>query len=66
MAVEAGFQEGCCGLGNLYKDGNGVRQDELAAMEYYKMALDSQDFMWRNFAKCMIGKMYEKGAPGIS
>ena len=66
MAVEAGFQEGCCGLGNLYKDGNGVLQDELAAMEYYKMALDSQDFMWRNFAKCMIGKMYEKGAPGIS
>ena len=65
FAAEVGYPEGYCGLGNLYQFGNGAVQDEQVAMEYYKMALNSTDFMWRNYAKCQIAKMYMKDYPGI-
>ena len=64
-AYQAGFAEGYCGLGGLYEYGNAVAQDETAAMEYYKMALTGSDFMWRNYARCQIAKMYKKNYPGI-
>ena len=64
-ALDQGCTEAGVGLGNMYQNGYGTEADGSKALELYTKAADSEEYAFRNEARCNIGKLYLYGAPGI-
>ncbi len=55
--AESGYVEAQVGLGNMYFSGNGVQQDDAAALNWFRKAADQGDAA----AQYNLGRMYSGG-----
>ena len=64
-AINQGSLMGYNGLGTLYVFGYGVEVDPEKGIEYYKKALESDEWFTRNNARVNIGRAYNIGEGGL-
>jgi uncharacterized protein len=65
-SADAGVSQGALALAHMYREGDGVAQNDMMAANFYERATDDTDQMhgepWRSEAQFHLGCLYEKGS----